>query len=119
MIDNRAKFDGVVSKVRSKFPDLFNATVFTLSGGFDPLTRLTSTTVTETVGAAREDYEANQIDGQMIKSNDFKLIAQKSDFKLINPKKSGLKAYVDGVDCTVVSAKLDPADAAWTIQVRG
>ncbi len=67
----------------------------------------------------REEYKEGQFDGQSIKVNDFMLMALVSDFAVITPTTNGLKVNIDGVECSVVRAVKDAANATWIIQVRG
>jgi hypothetical protein len=115
----KEEFQLTAQELKEEFADFFIGRVFQLPGGYDQITGTQTAGATETVEAFREDYTASQIDGQLIQKNDFKLIALAADFTTINPKTDGLTVVVDGVTCTVVTAYLDGADAAWTIQVRG
>ncbi|HAD31527.1 MAG: hypothetical protein CL578_22400 [Alteromonadaceae bacterium] len=115
----RADFQGIAADIKTTFSDFFLPRVFTLPGAVDPITEQETGGATETVDAVREEYQARQIDGQAIQSRDFKLLALVNNFTEINPKTDGLKVNVDGVDCQVVRAEKDAADAVWIIQVRG
>lgn len=114
----RSDFQNVAADIKTTFADFFVPRVFTLPGSFDPITEQETGGVTETVDAMRDKYDARQVDGAAIQVKDFKLLAMVNDFIAINPKTDGLKVNVDGVECQVIDAEKDPADAVWTIQVR-
>lgn len=115
----RKKFQDVAKKIKAKFADFFISREFSLDGGFDPLTRLPASTVTDNVECLREEYEQAQVDGQKIQGDDFKLLALPSDFSTLTPNTSGLKVTVEGKSCEVIEASIDAASAMWIIQVRG
>lgn len=117
MPTTQAEFKAVASELKVEFSDFFKPVVFSLAGSYSPSTG-NSLATTETVDVMREEYKQSQIDGQTIQSNDFMLLALVSDFNVIEPKTGGLKVSVDGLDCSVVKASKDAANAVWTIQVR-
>ncbi len=118
MATTQAEFQQVAQELKEEFADFFKPRLFTLTGDYDPITE-TTTKITDTVDAMREEYKQGQIDGQSIQSNDFMLLALVSDFTTITPSTNGLKVVVDGKTCTVVKAFEDAANATWVIQVRG
>ena len=101
------------------FSDLRIDCTFELPGAYDPVSGTTQPGVSEVISCIREDYEAGQIDGQLIQRNDFKLLALPGDFSTTDVKTDELKVTVDGKVCTVKNAMLDPAGALWVLQVRG
>lgn len=118
MPTTQAEFQAVASELKEEFADFFKPRVFSLAGSYSPSTGNTPPT-TETVDAMREEYNQSQIDGQSIKANDFMLLAVVSDFTTIVPTTNGLKVTVDSVECSVIRAVKDAANATWVIQVRG
>ena len=118
MPTTQAEFQTVASELKSEFADFFKPRVFSLAGAYSPSTGAGAAT-TETVDAMREEYKQSQIDGQSIKANDFMLLVLVSDFKTIVPTTSGLKVTVDSVECSVIRAVKDAANATWVMQVRG
>lgn len=115
----RKKFQDVAVKIKAKFADFFISREFKIETGFDPITRVASTSVIDNVECMRENYDQSQIDGQSIQINDFKLLALNEDFSTLLPTVNGLKVTVDGKSCDVIDSNLDAANAMWTIQVRG
>ena len=119
MPTTQAEFQQVADELKIEFLDFFKPAIFTRKGTYDPLTRQTTGDIILTVDALREEYMANQIDGQSIQANDFKLLIVASEFTTIQPTTDGLSCVYDGRTITVKRATLDAADAMYTLQVKG
>lgn len=115
---SKEKFQAVAARIKNKSGNLFAPVVFSMPGVTNPITGATVPGATESVPAYRDDYSSAQIDGQIIRSTDFKLLVIASDFTTINPKASGLRVTVNGKNCQVINAELDGADAHYILQVR-
>lgn len=116
----RNKFQSVAEKMfaKAKTGNLTLVSAFKKAGGYDPVTGTSSPATTDTVDVIREDYNANEIDGDLIKSSDFKLLARTVSFVNLDPKTSGITAVIEGVTVNLEDAQKDAADAVWTLQMR-
>ncbi len=119
MATTQAEFQQVADDLKAEFLDFFKPAIFTRKGTYDPVTRTTTGDTALTVDALREEYNANQIDGQSIQANDFKLLVVASEFTTIKPTVDGLSCVYDGRTITVKRVSLDSANAMYTLQVRG
>lgn len=85
---------------------------------YDPSTGVTTPNTTDysMTNVIREDYEAEEIDGLAIQTNDVKLLIPVDDLTPI-PQ---IDDYVtmDSKQWNVVNKHKDPADALWTLQIR-
>lgn len=116
----KQKFVDLAAKLaRQTFSDFFVERPFTVPEIKNPVTGVvTQPAVTEQVYCVRIDYQARQVDGQVIQVGDFQLIAEVARFQVINPKTNGVRVTVGGIECQIVNAEKDAADAAWVLQVR-
>lgn len=114
----RASFQSLATKLQTTFADFFIERTFTAPSAYDPITDTVTAGATEPVRAVRMDYEASQVDGQIIQRLDFMLLALVNDFSAIDPRVDGVNVNVDGTDCQVINAEKDAAEAVWTMQVR-
>lgn len=116
----KQKFVDLAAKLaRETFADFFIERSFTIPEVKNPVTGVvTQPAVTEQVTCVRIDYQARQVDGQVIQVGDFQLIAEVARFQSINPKTNGVRVTVDGIECQIINAQVDAADAAWVLQVR-
>ena len=119
MATTQLEFQQVADELKIEFADFFKPANFTRKGAYDPLARTTTGDIDLTVDALREEYNAQQIDGQSIQVNDFKLLIVASEFTTIQPTADGLSCIYDGRTITVKRAMLDAANAMYTLQVRG
>lgn len=115
---SKEKFQAVATRIKNKSGNLFTPVVFSMPGVTNPITGAVTAGATETIDALREDYDSAQIDGQIIRSTDFKLLVLASDVNSINLRAPGLRVVVDGKSCQVISAAIDAANAVYTLQVR-
>ena len=118
MATTQAEFQLTAIELKDEFADFFKPLVFSLPGVTNPITGAVTAGATETIDALREDYDSAQIDGQIIRSTDFKLLVLASDVDSINLRAAGLRVAVDGKSCQVISVALDAANAVYTLQVR-
>lgn len=116
---SKTKFKAVAAKLFAKASagDLTIDCVFEQLGTYSPSTGQLPA-ITETITCIREEYNAHQVDGQIIQRDDFKLLAQYDDFIALTPRADGVTVTVDGVKCVIVKAPIDAADAVYTIQCR-
>ncbi len=114
----RASFQSLAESLQTTFADFFIDRTFTAPSSYDPVTDTVTAGATETVSAVRMDYDASQVDGQIIQKLDFKLLALVNDFSAVDPRVDGVKVDVDGTGCQVINAEKDAAEAVWTLQVR-
>lgn len=118
-----AKFQSLSVRLFDRFSDLVRPAVFTkpgASGTFDPVTGTItggSSARSSNAGAIRANYEANEVDGQKIQVNDFKLLVRVNDLS-IDPRTDSVKVSFDGLTCNIIRATKDAADVIWTLQVR-
>lgn len=117
MPTTKQEFKDVASELFAEFSDFAPLRTFKRVGSYDPLTGTVSS-VMESIPAIREDYRDTQFNGLSVMVGDFKLLAQASSFNTLSPRTDGVTVDVDGVECQIVSAEKDAADAVWTIQVR-
>ncbi|AIM40771.1 putative structural protein [Idiomarinaceae phage Phi1M2-2] len=120
MTVTRQQFQNLAAQLaRDTFGDFFPKRTFTQPEVVNPVTgTVTRPAFSESVPAIREEYEARQVDGQVVQVGDFKLLTEVAQFDAINPRTDGLQVSVDGVQCRVIRAEKDAADAMWVIQVR-
>lgn len=120
----QAEFQQVAADLFGVFADFAKLRTFSkpgTTGTLDPNTGVVtggSAEVTESVPTIREDYNAQEVDGQTIQRNDFKLLVQVNSFADISPRTDSVRVDVDGVGCRIINAEKDTADAVWTLQVR-
>jgi hypothetical protein len=115
----RQQFQAVAANLAQEvFADFFIDRVFTIAGGTNPITGAPISGTTFTVPMVRDDYNAAEFQSQPIEVGDFKLLGEVAAFGNNNPKANGLQVNVDGVQCRVINARKDPADAVWELQVR-
>jgi len=118
---SKAKFQAVADRLfaKAKAGDITKVAVFTLPGTFDPLTEVQQPSYSEVVDVIIESYKANEVDGQLIQANDAKLLVRNNQFMAISPRTDGMTLTINSASLVIVSADIDPANAVWTIQVRG
>lgn len=112
------EFQAIPTEIFDEFESLVKVATFKLGGGVHPVTGAVVPPTTEDVDILKDEFSANQVDGQAIQSGDIKLIADAKSFSSITPTVSGLKVTLEGVDYEVIRAMIDGADAAWVMQVR-
>lgn len=117
---SKANFQAVATKLfaKAKSGDLLVSGAFKLLGAYDPVTETSAASVNQTIDCIREEFAANEKGVGSIQRDDFKLLARHSDFTLLTPRIDGVKVTVIGLNCSIVSAGLDAADAVYTIHVR-
>ena len=115
---SKAGFQTLARNLQGTFGDFFEPRTFQNPPVFNVVTETTTAGSTDTVRAVRLEYDSKQVDGEIITIKDFKLMALVEDFQNVDPKRQGVTVTVDGNTCQVIDAKKDPADAAWTLQVR-
>lgn len=119
----QAAFQQVAADLFSVFADFAKPTTFTRpgSGGvYDPITGETTGGTpahASTAPAIRQDYEAQEVDGQAVQRNDFKLLVRKATLNT-DPRADSVTVSFGGRQCRIINAELDAADAVWTLQVR-
>ena len=118
---SQAKFISTADKLfaKAKAGNLTRVAVFSLPGDYDPLTDIIGDPYSETVDAIIEKYNKREIDGQLVQSNDLKLLVRNSQLMAIDPRTDGMTLSINGSSLTIIDADIDPANAVWTIQVRG
>ena len=116
----KQKFVDLAAKLaRQTFADFFKRRFFIRPESKNPVTgNVTADEIIESINCVRIDYKANQVDGQVIQAGDFQLLAEVSEFSLLNPETNGVVVYIDGVFCQIINAEKDAADATWIIQLR-
>jgi len=70
----------------------------------------------ENINAVKSNFKQGQVDGEVIKSEDFKLLIANADLA-IGPSKSDF-IEVDCIRFRIVNFKTDPAEAVFTFQMR-
>lgn len=121
----KSEFTELASElIGDEFADFATERTFTkhaTGGTYNPVTETQTGGTPEqaqSIPAIREEYTERQFDGQQIKTGDFKLLAEVAEFTSFQPDTEGVTVAVDGIDCQVVRASKDPADAVYTLQVR-
>lgn len=100
------------------FADFFDARTFSNPDFTHPVTGVVTAGTSESVGAVRIDYTAEQFQNQQIQARDFQLLARVQAFSAVDPKVTGTTVLVDSIECQIVTAQKDAAEAVWTFQVR-
>ena len=113
-----AEFKELAVELKAEFSDFFIDRTFSEKGTYDPVTGTYGAATETVVPCVRIDYAQDQVDGKLIQSNDFALLALSDDFGSLVPNTDGLRVSVDGKDCSVIRATIDPASAVWELQVR-
>lgn len=86
-------------------------------GAYNPATGTTSTTTaTHSVQYIRQDYSAIEIDGEVVKPYDKRVILRQSTLP-VTPKLTDT-VVIDAVTWNVVNFEQDPAGATWVLQLR-
>jgi hypothetical protein len=118
---SQAKFISVADKLfaKAKAGNLTKSAIFSLPGAYNALADTIGTPQTKTVDVIIETFSSREIDGQLIQANDKKLLARNNEFTTFTPRTDGTSVSINGSSLVIVGAELDPAEAVWTIQVRG
>ena len=113
------EFQQLAADTKIEFRSFYTPAVFTKSGVYDPLTGETVGDIKFTVDGRREGYTAFQMDNQSIEAKDFQICVNADEFTSVPPDVDGLAVLFEGKDLTVITTKIDDANAVWTLQVRG
>lgn len=119
MATTKAEFKQLADElINGEFADFFSNRVFTVPGVKNPITGVVTGGVSKSISCLRADYKADQIDGLIIRSIDFKLVLLHKNVTGININAANLRVMVEGKSCLVINVSLDAADAVYTLQVR-
>ncbi|MGB2063507.1 MAG: hypothetical protein ACPHUL_00030 [Marinomonas gallaica] len=116
----QSKFKAVAAKLfdKAKAGNLTSTLTLSKAGAYNPVTGEQAGGVSQAVDCIREDYQANEISGEMVKPGDYKLLVEFDTLTDIDPTDAGINATISGEDVRLVRAKADTAEAVWTLQMR-
>lgn len=119
MATTQQEFKDAAKELFVEFADFLVSREFVKAGDYNPVTGTTTGDIIETVDSLCEEYSQGEIDGQLIQSNDYKVLALVEDFTLIQPKTDDIKLTIGGKRANIVRVSVDAANAIYTMQVRG
>jgi len=91
----------------------------TTSGGYDPATGgLTPVVQEPTVNVLEAVYKANEIDGDVVKIGDKKMIVRASELSTVTSVRLDDRITISGVIWQIVNFKFDPTETVYIFQVR-
>ena len=115
----RAGFKSLANKlINSTFADFREWCTFELLGDYNPVTETNSASTSQTVLCIRQEFNANQKDGNIVQRQDFKILAEFDKFTLLSPRTDGVLVTINGLSNSIVSSTLDAANAVYTIHLR-
>lgn len=116
MTTTRQEFIDLADELFLEFADFVSNAVITRTTAFSYANQ-TGTTSSQTVGMIRTEFKESQIDGDLIKTGDYRLIGQYADLSFI-PSPDNTTVTHDSIASRVINVNIDPAKASFTLHVR-
>lgn len=112
-------FIDAAADAKVTFAEFFVSRDFAELGGIDPKTNVRQVNATESLESFKYDFDVQEVDGHLIKAEDFKLLIVAADVTEMDFRAKNIEVTLeDSSVARIINATIDPANAIWILHAR-